>query len=60
MLKQICAVIDCSTDGGMHLCPRKCGEEYEKFHHDHDHEDEEEEGRFIDIEKSKILKHLER
>ena len=53
MLKQICAVIDCSKDESMHLCPRECGEEYEKFHRDHDHEDEE--GEIYDSEKNTIL-----
>ena len=58
MLKEICAVIDCSKDESMHRCPRKCGEEYEKFHHHHDHEDVEEEGKIYYIKKSTILKHL--
>ena len=55
MLKQICAVIDCSKDESMHLCPRECGEEYEKFHKDHDHKDEDEKGEIYDTEKNTIL-----
>ena len=39
----------------MHLCPRECGEEYEKFHKDHDHKDEDEKGEIYDTEKNTIL-----